>query len=641
MGTVYKKTVTRPLPKRAELFTKNGQQFARWKPAKGKTRTAKVTTGADGSPRILDEAGTYIAKFRDGSGYVREVSTGCRDEDAARSILSKLERRAELVKSEVISATEAATADHLCEPFADHFGSYLLTLQAKDVSPKHLIETERLATRLARDCQFVRLGDVGSQPVERWLVARKVEGMSARTRNSYSQSLSGFCKWCVQTERLASNPLARIAKADEKSDRRRQRRAMTEAELVKLLEVARLRPLAEFGRETLAVDGSEAEATGKRRKRSNWTYKPLTLDSLHAATKRARERLADNPEFVEKLERLGRERALIYKTLVLTGLRKGELASLTVGQLELDGAMPFVVLNAADEKNRQGSTIPLRHDLANDLRDWLSDTPNAATLRLLDDRGIHDSKRPLFLVPESLGKILDRDLFAAGIDKADERGRTIDVHALRHSFGTLLSKGGVAPRTAQAAMRHSNINLTMNVYTDPKLLDIQGALDSLPSLNLKSSPSTERQAMAMRATGTDVQDAMPSLRHPVSLVAPPVAPNIGQRGQSVSFAVISSDDADERMARRATHENHMDQSKKALPAVIASKALQTRSTGLEPAASSVTSWRSNQLIYDPSLVPARFFEFSHSSFSQPERAAILTPPNSPSSKPRLLQQPHC
>ena len=84
---------------------------------------------------------------------------------------------------------------------------------------------------------------------------------------------------------------------------------------------------------------------------------------------RAQPRLLINPEFVEKLERLGRERSLIYKTLVLTGLRKGELASLTVGQLELDEPTPFVVLNAADEKNRQGSTIPLRRDLANDLRD--------------------------------------------------------------------------------------------------------------------------------------------------------------------------------------------------------------------------------------------------------------------------------
>lgn len=191
--------------------------------------------------------------------------------------------------------------------------------------------------------------------------------MAARTRNTYLQAVRGFCKWCVQTERVASNPLARITKADEKSDRRRQRRSMTEPELVKLLQVARLRPLAEYGRTTTRPDENETEVNGKPPKRSNWTKAVLSLDTMEAVVERARERLANNPEFVEKLERLGRERALIYKTLVLTGLRRNELASLTVGQLELDGPMPFVVLNAADEKNRQGSTIPLRRDLANDL----------------------------------------------------------------------------------------------------------------------------------------------------------------------------------------------------------------------------------------------------------------------------------
>ena len=66
--------------------------------------------------------------------------------------------------------------------------------------------------------------------------------------------------------------------------------------------------------------------------------------------------------------RRGRERALIYKTLVLTGLRKGELASLIVARLELAGPAPSIVLNPADEKNRQGSQVPLRPDLAADLR---------------------------------------------------------------------------------------------------------------------------------------------------------------------------------------------------------------------------------------------------------------------------------
>jgi len=77
-------------------------------------------------------------------------------------------------------------------------------------------------------------------------------------------------------------------------------------------------------------------------------------------------------------------------------------------------------------------------------------------------------------VPDKLSKILNRDLRLAAIPKRDERGRILDVHALRHTFGTLMSKGGVMPRTAQAAMRHSKLDLTMNVYTDPKLLDVRG-----------------------------------------------------------------------------------------------------------------------------------------------------------------------
>src|SRR5207248_11219916 len=118
---------------------------------------------------------------------------------------------------------------------------------------------------------------------------------------------------------------------------------------------------------------------------------------------------------------------------------------------------------------------------------------------------------PLFDVPSQLVKILDRDLVAASIacrvkvdgkwvvDKRDDRGRSLDVHALRTTFGTLLSKGGVAPRTAQAAMRHSDIRLTMGVYTDPKLLDVRGALDALPTLAIQGE---QARGEVLRATGT-------------------------------------------------------------------------------------------------------------------------------------------
>ena len=37
---------------------------------------------------------------------------------------------------------------------------------------------------------------------------------------------------------------------------------------------------------------------------------------------------------------------------------------------------------------------------------------------------------------------------AAGIPKEDERRRTAEVHVLRHTFSTHLSRNGMAPRTA-------------------------------------------------------------------------------------------------------------------------------------------------------------------------------------------------
>ena len=90
------------------------------------------------------------------------------------------------------------------------------------------------------------------------------------------------------------------------------------------------------------------------------------------------------------------------------------------------------------------------------------------------------------MIPTGLTRILDRDLAAAGIPKRDERNRVVDVHALRVTLGTHLCAAGVPLRTAQAVMRHSKPELTANIYTDPKLLDVAGAIDSLPTLALPS-----------------------------------------------------------------------------------------------------------------------------------------------------------
>jgi integrase len=117
----------------------------------------------------------------------------------------------------------------------------------------------------------------------------------------------------------------------------------------------------------------------------------------------------------------------------------------------------------------------LRADLTEDLKNWITATGKTSTDKL-------------FRVPVELVKILKRDLKLAGIPYRDEMGRTFDVHALRHTTSTYMGRGKVAPRVAQEFMRHSDIKLTMQTYTDLRLLDESEALSALPALPI-ANPS--------------------------------------------------------------------------------------------------------------------------------------------------------
>lgn len=49
--------------------------------------------------------------------------------------------------------------------------------------------------------------------------------------------------------------------------------------------------------------------------------------------------------------------------------------------------------------------------------------------------------------------------------KAQTDDGELDFHALRHSFATMLTASGVAPKDAQSLLRHSSIGLTMDRYS--------------------------------------------------------------------------------------------------------------------------------------------------------------------------------
>ena len=128
------------------------------------------------------------------------------------------------------------------------------------------------------------------------------------------------------------NPFEKMAKRNEKADPRRPRRALTPEEVQQLLDAAQARPLHE------ALHKNRGDGPAK----------------LSEATR-------------AKLEARGRERALIYRTLALTGLRYGELRSITVAQAMFGGNTPHFLLHAKDEKARRGANVAMPLELARDL----------------------------------------------------------------------------------------------------------------------------------------------------------------------------------------------------------------------------------------------------------------------------------
>ena len=152
---------------------------------------------------------------------------------------------------------------------------------------------------------------------------------------------------------------------------------------------------------------------------------------------------------------------------MLTGLRRGEVASLTVADVCLGEASPYVHIEGQHAKSGRAATLPLRPDLAEDLRKHIARLPGKPD-------------KPLFNIGRNFLRTFNLDLAAAGIAKRDSQGRTVDVHSLRHTFATLLARNGVSPSVAQKLMRHSDIRLTMNTYTHLDLADTAGAVGALP-----------------------------------------------------------------------------------------------------------------------------------------------------------------
>jgi integrase len=74
-------------------------------------------------------------------------------------------------------------------------------------------------------------------------------------------------------------------------------------------------------------------------------------------------------------------------------------------------------------------------------------------------------------------RIFDRLLARAEIPRVDAEGRKLDIHALRHTFGSRMARNGLVH--VQRLMGHSDPKLTAQVYTHLDVEDLRGAIEGV------------------------------------------------------------------------------------------------------------------------------------------------------------------
>lgn len=271
-----------------------------------------------------------------------------------------------------------------------------------------------------------RVGDLLPHRLMQHRAERVGSGWSVRTANLQVSCLRAMLNWAIKAGLIGANPIANLGQLREgETTRRRRRRAMSEEEIDRFM-VA------------VAADDASCAARGPR--------------------------VPQVPLFQAFLE---------------TGARYGELTATSWTDIDFERRM--LRLRAETTKARRQRTIPLKAELA-------------ATLGALREAHVAVLRRPLnprdrvFLSPEgkpwpwhsvNVMRIFLRTLEAAGIDRVDDSGRQLDLHALRHTAATRLARAGVGLVHAQRILGHSDPKLTAQIYSHLEPEDLRDAIEQI------------------------------------------------------------------------------------------------------------------------------------------------------------------
>ena len=393
--------------------------------------------------------GCWYAAWNDFNGKRRTRCTKTTDKATAMRLAAKYEADAALRRDGVIDPTLDAIGRESKRSIDAHADDYEAKLRAAHRTDDHVERTIGIIRAFGAWSELANVGAITADHATRYARKLKDDGLSARTIGAHLTALKSFTRWLADHHKLPRDPLSSIRKPNPATDRRKQRRMLSRDEWFRL---------------------ERATVTGP-----------------------------------ERCGMSGTERRLLYATALQTGLRSGELRSLTRGSLFLEGTPPYVVCEAGSTKNRQQARQFIDADLAAGLRAHVAKkSPQAPIFGMPPKRYIAGMLRDDLAAarkawlreatadPQEYARREESDFLAA----TNHEGEQFDFHGLRHCCGAWLALAGVQVKVVQTIMRHGSITLTMDTYGH--LFPGQEA-DGAARLHALLNPEPTEQ----RATGTD------------------------------------------------------------------------------------------------------------------------------------------
>ncbi len=378
---------------------------------------------------------SYKAKKPDGTFEIREMAWWYIEyKDASGRVLRRKAAPSKSVPEEILRKVETDVAKEKVGLPTQNLGEIrladlrdrYLAAQKGRINPDFWGSLHSRIGFMLVGTKSVFLRDLTMAKVEAYLgsLSEGEDPYAARTINTYLQATKTMLNWSVTARIIPYNPLLSLKPRSERI-KAIPGGALTGHEVARFLDVAPRVPLLEHQR---------------LRK--------------HPAS----------PQREAELLRQGEQFALIWRMLIYTGLRCNELRCLRWDDLDLDGGV--LTVRAATSKSGKFATLPMAPDLVEILKHWREKTKGKPG-------------EVVVWTPKDLADHIRVYLKAAEIPFEDESGRRVDAHALRHTFGTVLSRAGVDPQTLKDLMRHSSITTTYGFYVHGSQSRMRSAVEAL------------------------------------------------------------------------------------------------------------------------------------------------------------------